>query len=163
VGLLHARVEANHSCEPRVTQTRHVFSLACSVEVNICAAGQTIWRILTDASGFPRWNSTIIRIDGEIRDGERLRLHVPGTDRTFTPRVSGVVANERMIWSGGVAPIFKGVRTFVLRPRADGSTDFAMEERFSGLLLPIIKGSLPDFRPVFTSFACDLKREVERG
>jgi hypothetical protein len=163
MGRLHARVEANQASEPRVAQTRGLFSLACGVEVNISAEAQTIWRILTDARAFPRWNSTITQIDGEIRAGERLRLHVPGTDRTFTPRVSGVVANERMTWTGGVAPLFTGVRTFVLRPRADGSTDFAMEERFSGLMLPIIKTSLPDFGPVFTSFACDLKREAERA
>jgi hypothetical protein len=29
----------------------------------------------------------------------------------------------------------------------DGSTEFAMEERFSGLMLPLVKGSLPDPPP----------------
>ena len=87
----------------------------------------------------------------------------PGTDRVFTPKVSGVVPSERMTWTGGFAPIFKGVRTFVLRPRNDGSTDFMMEERFSGLILPLVKGSMPDFGPVFERYANDLKREAERG
>ena len=68
-----------------------------------------------------------------------------------------------MIWTGGVAPLFKGVRTFVLRPRTDGSTDFAMDERFSGLMLPLVRGFLPDFGPVFATFASDLKREAESG
>lgn len=77
--------------------------------------------------------------------------------------VSDVVPNERMTWTGGFAPIFKGVRTFTLRPRDDGSTDFAMEERFSGLMLLFVKGSLPDFGPVFASYAKDLKREAERA
>lgn len=148
---------------PRVRQRRRTFSLVCRVEVNIRASAQAIWRILTDAEGFPRWNSTVTRIEGEIRDGTRLRLHVPGTDRTFTPRVSGVVPNERMIWTGGFPPVFKGVRTFVLPPRPDGSTDFAMDERFSGLMLPFVKRALPDFGPVFTNYASDLKREAERA
>jgi hypothetical protein len=87
---------------------------------------------------------------------------VPGTDRTFTPKVSGVVANERMAWTGGFAPLFKGVRTFTLNRRDDGSTDFAMEERFSGLMLPLAKGSMPDFGPIFERYANDLKREAER-
>lgn len=111
----------------------------------------------------PRWNSTVSGIDGEIREGARLRLHVPGTDRTFTPTVSGVVAPERMTWTGGLAPVFKGVRTFALTPCSDGSTDFIMKERFSGLLLPLVKRSLPDFRPVFERFANDLKREAEHS
>jgi hypothetical protein len=81
--------------------------------------------LLTDAKGFPRWNSTVSAVEGQIREGERLRLRVPG----------------------GFAPIFKGVRTFVLRPRNDGSTDFAMEERFSGLMLPLVQRLDARLRP----------------
>src|SRR4029078_3761661 len=108
------------------------------------------------------WNSTIARIEGEIREGARLRLHVPGIERTFTPRVSGVTPNHRMTWTGVFAPLFKGVRTFVLRPRSDGSTDFVMDERFSGAMLPLTARPLHDFRPVFARFASDLKGEAER-
>jgi hypothetical protein len=145
----------------RITQSRGVFSMACRVELNIQAPSAAIWSLLTDAKSFPRWNSTITRVEGEVREGERLRLHVPGTDRTFTPRVSGVVPGERMTWTGGFSPLFKGVRTFELAPRADGSTDFAMEERFSGLILPFARGSMPDFGPVFERYANDLKRAAE--
>jgi hypothetical protein len=149
--------------EPQIIQSRHAFSLTCTVEVNIQARPGVVWSLLTDAAGFSRWNSTVTAIDGQIREGERLRLHVPGTDRTFTPTVSGVVAPERMTWSGGVAPIFKGVRTFTLTPRGDGSTDFSMTERFFGVMLPLVKGSLPDFGPVFERYANDLKREAEHS
>jgi hypothetical protein len=149
--------------ESRVTQARNAFAMVCRVEVNIHAGALAIWSLLTDAKGFPRWNSTVAGIEGQIREGERLRIRVPGTDRAFTPKVSGVVPNQRMTWAGGFAPMFKGVRTFELRPRSDGSTDFAMEERFSGLMLPLIKGSLPDFRPIFEHYASDLKREAERS
>ncbi len=148
---------------PIITNTNSAFSLTCGVEVNISATPDRLWTLLTDARDFPRWNSTVSSIDGQIREGARLRLRVPGTDRTFNPRVSGVVACQRMIWTGGFAPMFKGVRTFELRPQKDGSTDFAMEERFSGLMLPLIKGSLPDFGPVFTRYANDLKSEAERA
>jgi hypothetical protein len=148
---------------PYVTQTHSAFSMLCGVEVNVLASAEILWRLLTDAEGFPRWNSTVSGVEGQIREGERLRLRVPGTDRIFTPKVSGVGPNERMIWTGGFAPIFKGVRTFVLRPRNDGSTDFVMEERFSGLILPLVKGSMPDFGPVFERYANDLKREAEQA
>ena len=147
--------------EPEITQTHSAFSMSCRVEVNIRAEAETIWSLLTDAKGFPRWNSTVTSIEGQIKEGERLRLHVPGTDRTFTPTVSGVAPNERMTWTGGFAPVFKGVRTFELKPQSDGSTDSAMEERFSGLMLPLAKGSMPDFGPVFQTYARDLKRAAE--
>jgi hypothetical protein len=147
--------------EPKIAQTRSAFSLTCGVEVNIQSDPEKVWRLLTNAKDFPRWNSTVAAIEGEIREGEQLRLHVPGTDRTFTPRVSGVIPSERMTWTGGFAPLFKGVRKFELKPRHDGSTDFVMEERFSGLMLPLIKKSLPDFGPIFTRYANDLKRAAE--
>jgi hypothetical protein len=149
--------------DPKISQTHNAFSLSCRVEVRIRAKAEHIWSLLTDAKDFPRWNSTVSSIEGHIREGERLRLHVPGTDRTFTPTISGVVPNERMTWTGGFAPVFKGVRTFELKPRTDGSTDFAMQERFSGLMLPLVKGSLPDFGPVFERYANDLKQESERA
>jgi hypothetical protein len=130
--------------------------------VNIGAGAAVVWHLLTDAQRFPKWNSTVTGIEGQIREGERLRLHVPGTTRTFTPKVSDVVPNERMTWSDGVAPLFRGVRTFSLRPRDDGSTDFTMEEQFSGVVFALVKGSLPDFGPIFERYASDLKREAER-
>ena len=148
--------------EPAINQTRSAFSLVCRVDINIRATAETIWALLTDADGFPRWNSTITRIEGQIRDGERLRLHVPNTDRTFTPKVSAVVPNRGMTWMDGFAPMFKGRRTFELRPGKDGSTDFTMEERFSGFMLLFLKGSLPDFGPIFAQYATDLKREAEK-
>ena len=147
---------------PRIAQMSGVFSMSCAVEVNVKASAETIWRLLTDAVGFPRWNSTVSGIDGEIRAGQRIRVHAPGTTRTFTPRISDVVPDRRMAWSGGTAPFFKGARVFVLTPRPDGSTDFAMKERFAGLVLPLAKRSMPDFGPVFARYANDLKHEAER-
>jgi hypothetical protein len=147
---------------PRFTQSNSVFAMRCTVEVNIQADADIAWGLLTDAKGFARWNSTLTAIEGEIREGERLRLHVPGTQRTFTPKVSGVVATRRMTWSDGFNPIFKGVRTFELNPGPDASTDFLMQERFSGVVFALVKGMLPDFRPIFEAYAGDLKREAER-
>ena len=93
--------------EPKVTERRGVFSMVCGVEVNIRARVEGIWALLTDAKAFPRWNSTVTSVEGQIREGETLRLHVPGTERTFTPKVSGVVPCERMTWTGGFSPVFE--------------------------------------------------------
>jgi hypothetical protein len=38
-----------------------------------------------------------------------------------------------------------------------------MKEEFSGVMLPMIKGSLPDFAPVFEQYAEDLRRAAEAG
>jgi len=147
---------------PHVSQTRRLFSLQCRVEIGIQSPPDSIWTLLTNAKDFPRWNSTVTAIDGEIRDGQRIRINVPGTARTFTPLVSNVTRDTRMTWTGGFAPLFKGVRTFELTAGPGGSTTFVMQERFSGVMLPIAGRAMPDFGPVFERYAADLKREAER-
>jgi hypothetical protein len=144
-----------------ITQARSVFWMSCRVELTIRARAATLWSLLTNAKDFPRWNSTVTSMEGEVREGEQLRLHVPGTDRVFTPRVSDVLADQRMTWTGGFSPVFRGVRTFELQPRSDGATEFVMEERFSGLMFPFVKVSMPDLGPVFERFARDLQHEAE--
>ncbi len=144
-----------------LTRTKATFSMGCAVEIAIRARPVTIWALLTNAADFPRWNSTVTRIEGEIREAGRVALQVPLTPRIFKLKVSAVVADHGMTWSSGFAPMFRGVRTFALVARDDGTTTFTMSERFAGLMLPMIKGSLPDFGPSFEQYALDLRRAAE--
>jgi hypothetical protein len=146
----------------KAIKTGSAFQMDCAISTTIQASPESIWAFLTDAVAFPRWNSTVTSIEGKIAEGQTLKLKVPtAPKRVFKPKVSYVRAGRSMIWSDGATPMFKGVRTFTLTPNADGSTTFSMKERFSGLMLPLIKGSLPDFGPVFEAYAEDLKRAAE--
>jgi hypothetical protein len=147
--------------DARYIQRNTAFTMTCVVEVDILATPDVVWNLLTDAGGFPRWNSTVTGIEGHIREGERIRIHAPGTKRTFTPNVSGVEPFRRMTWSSGFNPVFKGVRTFAL-DGFDGSTRFAMREHFSGVAFALTRRMLPDFRRIFEAYANDLKREAQR-
>jgi len=148
--------------EPLITKGSGPFSMECRVSIPVQAPAPRLWALLTDARGFPSWNSTVTRIEGDIREGGKLRVHVPGSDRTMTPTVTRVVPNQRMTWAGGFGPVLRGVRTFELREIGGGATEFIMSERFSGLMLPLVKRMFPDFGPIFTRYATDLKRQAER-
>lgn len=144
------------------TKTESAFRLSYSVSIAIAAPPAAVWARLTDAKAFPTWNSTVTSIDGEIAEGQKLAIKVPvAPGRTFSPRVVAVEQGKRMVWADGMAPMFRGERTFTLEPGADGTTTFSMVEVFAGVMLPMIKGSLPDFRPVFDQYAADLKRAAE--
>ncbi len=146
------------------TKTNRAFRMNYAITATIQATPKRIWALLTDAGGFPKWNSTVTSIEGKIANGETLKLKVPiAKERVFKPKVSAWEPERSMVWSDGMAPMFKGVRTFLLTPNADGSTEFFMKEEYSGLMLPMIKGSLPDFTPVFETYAADLKRAAEAG
>jgi hypothetical protein len=132
---------------------------------SIDAAPDRVWALLTDAAAYPRWNPTVVRIDGTIAAGQRIRL-VSTLDpkRTFKLRVAEADAPLRMVWSSGMPlGLFTGRRTYTLSPRADGGTDFAMEERFTGPMAPLITKAIPDMSESFREFAQALKVAAEAG
>jgi hypothetical protein len=141
------------------SKTESTFRLEYTVSVAVAAPPDAIWRRLTDASGFPGWNTTVKSIEGDIALGNRLVIEVPiAPGRKFKPKVVAFEPTREMVWADGFAPMFTGRRTFTLAPNADGTTQFTMTEVFKGIMLPMIKGSLPDFRPVFDQYAADLQR-----
>lgn len=143
-------------------KTESSFRLRYEVRVDVAAPAAAIWARLTDAKGFPTWNSTVERIDGEIALGQKLGIRVPiAPGRVFTPKVVELLPEQRMVWRDGFAPMFQGIRTFTLTSKGGGGTTFAMAEEFRGLMLPMIKRSLPDFGPVFDRYAADLKAACE--
>ena len=147
---------------PTATKSASTFRLETSVSVAIKAKPETIWKLLTDAAKFPSWNSTVTSIDGTIAAGQKLALRVPAAPkRVFKPKVVELEPNKKMVWAEGAAPMFRGVRTFTLAPRGDGTTEFTMTEVLRGLAVPMAKGSLPDFKPIFETYAADLQRAAE--
>ncbi|HRF49451.1 MAG TPA: SRPBCC domain-containing protein [Anaerolineales bacterium] len=144
--------------------TKQTFRMEYAISGAIHATPERIWALLTNAADFPRWNSTVTRIDGRIAAGEKIALKARiAADRVFNLKVTDVEPNRSMVWRDGAAPMFTGVRTFTLAPATDGATTFAMSEVFSGIMLPMIAGSLPDFRQTFEQYFADLKREAENG
>jgi hypothetical protein len=149
---------------PNTQKTESTFRLEYTIVTPIAAPPTTIWRHLTNAAAFPSWNSTVTSIDGDISLGNTLKIKVPiSPDRTFSPKVVTLEPNQKMVWADGFAPMFKGERIFTLTEGPNGTTEFRMTEVFSGLMLPMIKGSLPDFRPVFDRYAADLRGVSERA
>jgi hypothetical protein len=151
--------------KPTAAKTETTFRMECAVSVQINARHERIWDLLTNADDMPRWNSTVTSVRGPIALGTKLELRVPlAPERVFRPKVTALdTGAHRMVWSDGAAPMFKGVRTYTLTPRSDGTTEFSMVEVFRGLMLPMIKRSLPDFAPAFAAYAEDLKREAEKA
>ncbi|MEM9190498.1 MAG: SRPBCC domain-containing protein [Myxococcota bacterium] len=147
----------------RARKERSTFRLEYRVSIAIEAPPDAVFRLLSDADGFARWNSTVESVEGRIAAGETIRLRAKvAPDRVFKLKVAELEAPRRMVWADGFFPMFRGVRTYTLTPEAAG-TVFAMVEVFQGLMLPMIAGSLPDFGPPFEDFAADLKKAAEAG
>jgi hypothetical protein len=134
-----------------------------TASTNIKASPSTIWNILTNVANYPAWDPDVDRIEGVIAPGERITAYTKiSPDRAFPAKVTEFVPNQRMTWSGGMPlGLFKGERTFVLRPSGVDSVDFTLREEFSGLLLPLIGRSIPDLTKTFENFVAGLKARAE--
>lgn len=151
----------SNETDGRAVRTKSIFRMEYAINQSIRAPRDRVWSLLTDAAGFPRWNSTVQSIEGTIAQGQKINLRATiAPNRMFNLLISELVPNERMVWRDGAAPMFSGVRTFTLTGDAV-TTRFTMAEVYSGLMLPFIAGSLPNFIPVFETYARDLKRAAE--
>ncbi len=136
-----------------------------SATTNIKAPREKIWSILTDAPNFPQWDPGVIRIEGTIAPGAKVTAwNKISPNRAFPAKVTEFLPGQRMAWTGGMPlGLFKGVRTFTLTPKPDGSTDFTLREEFSGPLLPLFGRTIPDMNDSFRNAVAGLKAHAERG
>lgn len=134
-----------------------------STTIQINAPAETVWNILTDISGWSRWNRTIDKIEGSIALDGKVTVHAkanPG--RAFPLKVIEFAPNKTMVWSGGMPlGIFTGKRTYTITPTESNATIFSMSENFTGLMAPLITRSIPDLQPSFDEFAECLKGYAE--
>ena len=91
--------------QPKAVQEKAAFRMSCAVECRIGARPERVWALLTNAADFPRWNSTVTKIDGTIQLGEKLALQVPAAPgRTFKPRGIVTASDSRVTRRKGFLP-----------------------------------------------------------
>ncbi len=141
----------------QATTTKTTFNRETTVSIKIQADVSIIWSLLTNAADFPRWNSTVVSLEGEIKQGEKIRLKSTLDEkRTFKLKVKEVEPETRMVWGDG-----KGNRVYTLQPDGNGNVIFTMTEKIGGLMFPMYAKYIPPFDEAFEQFAADLKKEAE--
>ena len=135
-----------------------------SASTTIHAPAEVIWKILTDAEGYPSWDPAMDHIEGRLALGETVKFFTKLSSQAFPVKVTAFEPNRRMVLTGGMPlGLFKSERTHTLTPGSGGQTTFKTEETFSGLLLPIFGRSIPDLTENFRAFAAGLKKQAEKG
>jgi len=143
--------------EGEARTTRRTFSRETTVSTIIHADPAIVWALLTRASDFPRWNSTVTSVKGEIREGGAIELKSTLDEkRTFKLKIKEFVPERRLVWGDS-----QGSRVYTLSQEAGGRVLFTMSEKIGGPLFPLFAGYIPPFDESFERFAADLKREAE--
>ncbi|MFO0726647.1 MAG: SRPBCC family protein [Myxococcota bacterium] len=145
----------------KASRTRSEDALDYSIATYIEAPPAVVWAVMTDGPSFTQWNSTLVKLEGEIVKDQRIELiSKVAPDRTFKLKISELDAPKHMVWEDGNG-MFLGVRHFTLYPK-DSGTVLAMSETYSGFFLGSAEKEMPDFTQNFETFAADAKREAER-
>ena len=112
-------------------------------EIAIEATAERVWEILTDFAAYPAWNAFIPCISGSGTVGSRLDLQMRppgGRSMQLRPTVLAAAPSQELRWLGqlGVPGLFDGEHRFRIEPLGTKRVRFVQEERFTGLLAPLV-------------------------
>ena len=115
-------------------------------EIDIDAAPEVVWQVLTDLDKYGEWNPFITSSVGSPEVGERLvnRMEAPGgSPMTFKPEVTVVEHGKTFEWLGrlGLPGLFDGRHRFDVRSSPRG-VKLIQSETFDGVLVRFMRKSL---------------------
>jgi len=138
--------------------------------IDIDATPERVWQVLTDLPAYAEWNPFIAEASGTLAVGERLLMRAPPVNALVEPQlrptVMEVVPFRRLrLRSRLIRPAIPGlfdVELTMTITEEDGGVRLWQQDRFSGLLAPLLIRSLNRHRlRAFTAMNTALKRRVE--
>lgn len=135
-------------------------------EIEIDAAPDIVWDVLTDLDRYTEWNPFITSSEGTAEVGRQLtnRMEPPGGKAiTFRPRVTVVEPEQTFEWLGrlGFRGVFDGRHRFELEATETG-TRLLHGEDLTGLLVRPMRNSLDSqTKPGFEEMNAALKTRAE--
>ena len=132
-----------------------------SIDINAPTA--KVWNLLTSVDAQNSWNTTLVKLEGEFKQGGRLTFLTKVAPKQPFKVTVKEFGKSHMILTGGMPfGLFRGLRTFRVTALGEGRTRFETQEVFSGPLVGLMRKVMPDLQPSFDEFARDLKLASER-
>ena len=133
-----------------------------SASVDIPAAPETVWSVLTDTDAYPKWN-TLLSVRGEFAVGETVAvwLSTPGLPTVpISPEITAVEPEEALRWRSRLFGV-EAEHAFLLRPLDGGGTRFVQTEQFSGAMAgPVLNQFERRIRRGFEQMNVGLRRRA---
>ena len=148
-------------------QTKPMTIHHLQTEIEIAASPERVWAVLADFASYPQWNPFIKSVAGAPEQGARLQIAIQpsgGKLMRFSPVVLTAEAGRKLRWLGRllIPGLFDGEHYFLIEPLGESKVRFQQSERFSGLLVGLLRGSLDrDTRRAFEEMNRALKARVE--
>ena len=153
-------------------------------EIEINASAGIVWSILADFDDFLRWNPFIRKISGKLQEGAQIEVCITppknyrffGQAKTngfckppnsngmkFRPKILVYDPERELRWLGNfwIPKLFDGEHSLVIKEISENKVLFIQKERFSGLFVPFLSGTLKDTESGFEMMNHALKEEAE--
>ena len=104
-------------------------------EITIPADPEIIWSVLTDAPGYQAWNPVLVPIEGDLREGEKLKYQMTqpdGKKSEITAKVKKMVELKELNQGGGIPGILTFDHKWLLEP-VDKGTRVTQHEEYRGI------------------------------
>jgi hypothetical protein len=136
-----------------------------SSTIDLDAAPEQVWTVLTDVAAHADWNPFIPHMAGSLEVGRRIDVRIAppgGRAMTFHPTVTAVEPERRLAWLGRllVPGLFDGAHSFTLETLPDDRTRLTQSETFRGVLVPFSGSVLQRTEAGFAAMNEALRRRV---
>lgn len=111
-------------------------------EIEINASAEKVWQILSDFESFPKWNPFVVKVVGQPKEGEILKIEVQLPDSMrmkISPIVLKAEPDKELRWVGAM-PLnsFRGEHFYQIESLAENKVRFIHGEHFSGWMTRLI-------------------------
>lgn len=137
-------------------------------EIEIDAPPAAVWAVLADVDSYPDWNPFIRRLHGDLREGERLEVQIAppgGRAMSITPTVLTADPGRELRWLGHflVPGLVDGEHGFRIEELSSGRSRLVQSERFSGVLVGLVRKTLRRAESGFAQMNVAVKARAEAG
>lgn len=114
-------------------------------EIIIDAPLKKVWNVLTDNEKYGEWNPFILKMEGRLKEGEKLKnvLLIDGKKETFKPVILAFEPEKKLEWVGTLPlGMLRGQHYFILEKINNNQTKLRHGEQFSGWLSGLIMNKI---------------------
>jgi len=104
-------------------------------KIVIPAPADVVWSVLTDTGGYKDWNPVLIPVEGELREGEKLKYRMiqpDGKESIVGAKVVKMVNQQLLNQTGGIPGVLTFNHKWLLNP-VDGETRVTQHEEYRGI------------------------------
>ena len=113
--------------------------MSIQTKIQIDAPAKNVRDVLLNFSDYPRWNPFIVKVDGDVAQGNTVRVTVKpvGKDPLSGDTLVTSLTETRLAWTGSLAfpGLFTGKHEFIVEDLGANKTMFYQNEKMSGIVV----------------------------